>query len=321
MLVQGRRRQPVVGRGLGEGDRVADGGDGRRARADLDHRVQAHALGEGDPAVDGVDRAARDPRADDVLEPLHRGAGREPLHQEGTQHVAVGGAVLVAGEPRVLGQLGHPEHAAELAELAVVARGDDQVAVRAGERLVGEQAGVAVAHPQRDHPARDVGAALVDQPGQRGGQQVDLDVLAATGLVAAVDCGEHPDRGVQTGHHVEDRDAGPEGLPVRVAGQAHQPGDGLHDQVVAGQLATLLAAPEAADRGVDDAGVGRLDALVVQSEPGQAAGAEVLDHDVGPCCQGLRDRHVVGVLEVQGDGALVAVHPEEVRRDTLAHGR
>ena len=64
--------------------------------------------------------------------------------------------------------------------------------------------------------------------------------------------GEHADRRVQSGHHVEDRDAGAVGRPVGAAGQAHQPRDRLHDEVVAGQLRALLAAAEAADRRVDD---------------------------------------------------------------------
>ena len=44
--------------------------------------------------------------------------------------------------------------------------------------------------------------------------------------------GEHPDRPVQAGHHVEDGDARSVGRPVGLAGEAHQPGDGLHDEVV-----------------------------------------------------------------------------------------
>ena len=88
------------------------------------------------------------------------------------------GAVGVAGEPRVVGDLGDAEHLAQLAELPVVGGGDDQVAVRGRQRLVGEDAGVRVAHPVGHHAARDVGGAVVDQPGQRRGQQVHLDVLA-----------------------------------------------------------------------------------------------------------------------------------------------
>ena len=125
------------------------------------------------------------PAAVITLEPVHASVRvRSRSTSSGRSCVAVGGAVLVAREPRVVGQLGQAEHLAQLAELAVVAGGDDQVAVGAGQRLVGEQARVAVAHPERDDAAGDERAGLVDQPGQRRGQQVDLDVLAAAGVVA-----------------------------------------------------------------------------------------------------------------------------------------
>ena len=45
-------------------------------------------------------------------------------------------------------------------------------------------------------------------------EQVDLDVLALAGRVAVVERGEHADGGVQPGHDVEQRDAGPVGLAV-----------------------------------------------------------------------------------------------------------
>ena len=153
-------------------------------------------------------------RGDDVAEPVQLRAGAQPLDQQRPQLVAVGGAVLVAREARVVGQLREPEHLAELAELAVVAGGDDQLAVGARQRLVREQAGVAVAHPERHDPAGHERAGLVHQARQGGGQQVDLDVLARPGLVPVVQRGEDADRGVQPGHDVEERDAGPVGLAV-----------------------------------------------------------------------------------------------------------
>ena len=75
VLVERRRRQPVVGRRLGERDRVADRRHRRVALADLDDRVEPDLLGEGDAAVDGVDRPARHAGGDDVAEPLHRRSG------------------------------------------------------------------------------------------------------------------------------------------------------------------------------------------------------------------------------------------------------
>ncbi len=59
--------------------------------------------------------------------------------------------------------------------------------------------------------------------------------LSLPGALPVLQRGQHGHRGVQPGDHVEDRDTGPVRRAVRVAGQAHQPGDGLHQQVVAGQ--------------------------------------------------------------------------------------
>jgi hypothetical protein len=64
---------------------------------------------------------------------------------------------------------------------------------------------------------------VVDEPGQCRGQQVDLDVLTASGLLAPMHGGEQADHCVQSGHDVEHRDAGPVRRPIRVARQAHQP--------------------------------------------------------------------------------------------------
>ena len=50
------------------------------------------------------------------------------------------------------------------------------------------------------------------------------------------------------------------------AGQAHQPGHALHQQVVAGQPRAAAGA-EAADRAVDDAVVAGAHGVVVQAEP------------------------------------------------------
>ena len=226
-------------------DRVAHRGHRGLALADGDDRVEADLLGERDAAVDGVDRAARHPGGDDVVGTTPSSVRvAQPLDEQRPQLVAVGGAVLVAAEARVVGELGHAEHLAQLAELAVVAGGDDQVAVGAGQRLVREQARVALPIRCGTVPPATYALRLVDQPGQRRGQQVDLDVLAAAGLVPRVEGGEDADGGVQPGHHVEDRDAGAVRRAVRVAGEAHQPGDGLDHQVVPGEVAPAGPVPK-----------------------------------------------------------------------------
>jgi 5-methyltetrahydropteroyltriglutamate--homocysteine methyltransferase len=65
------------------------------------------------PGVDGVDRRARHTSGHHDVEPLLPAAGRERLEQQRLQPLASRRTVLVAGEPRVLGQLRHAERGSE----------------------------------------------------------------------------------------------------------------------------------------------------------------------------------------------------------------
>ena len=183
------------------------------------------------------------------------------------------------------------------------------------QRLVREDARVRVAHPERDDAAGDVRRAVVDQPGQRGGEQVDLDVLALAGGVAVPQRGEDADHGVVAGHHVEHRDAGPVRRAVRVAGEAHQPGDRLHHEVVAGHVACRRRQPKPLIERVDDAAGwpprrtrsrGRTCA--------RPPGLKFSISDVRAAGQLARQRGVGVVAQVERDRPLAAVDAEEVGR-------
>ena len=301
----------IARRGAGEGQRVPDGAHGVARRAGQHDRVQADLGRERHAPVDGVDRPAGHALRDQLVEPFLGRLAGQLLGQQWPELIPVRGAAIVAGEPRVLGQFRGPDDLAQPGELGVVPGGHDKVPVPGGQRLVGEQAGMRIAHPERHHPASHPGAGLVDHPGQRRGQQVGLHVLPGAGGGPVVQGGHDAERGVQPGDHVEDRDPGPERRPVRVTGQAHQPGHGLHHEVIPGQVLAAARA-EAADRGVDDARVRRADRLVVQPVAGQPAGLEVLHEHVRPPGQLLRGGQVGLVLQVQRDRALVPVDGQEV---------
>ena len=88
-----------------------------------------------------------------------------------------------------------------------------------------------------DDAGERVGAALVDQRREQRGEQVDLDQLPlAAGCVAVAKRGEDADAREQPGEHVDQRDPDLLRLAVGRAGDAHQPAERLHQQVVAGQL-------------------------------------------------------------------------------------
>jgi hypothetical protein len=111
---------------------------------------------------------------------------------------------------------------------------------------------VAVAHPAGDLSRRGVGGALVDQAGEQGREEVDLDQLTLAALAAVLERGEDPDRGVEAGDHVDEGDADLQRLAVGLAGDAHQPAQRLHEQVVSRQLSPRAAAAEAGDGAVDE---------------------------------------------------------------------
>ena len=311
MLVQGRRGEWVAGRGRRVDDRVPDRRHRRLSLARGDHRLQPYVAGEGDTGVHRVDGPGRHARRDQFVEPLRRRTGAQVLRQQRPQLIPVGRAPLVGREPGIVRELRGPDHLAQPAELGVVARGDDQLLVGGGQRLIRGEAGVGVAHPERDHSPGDIGAGLVDHAGQRGGQEAGLDVLALAGRVPVMQGGQDRDGRVQARHDVEHRDARPVRRPVRVTGQAHQAGHGLDHEVVAGQVLAPGRA-ETADRGVDDGRVDGADRVVVEAELGEPAGLEVLHEDVRAPGELLRQREVALLAQVQRHRPLVAVDGQEV---------
>ncbi len=112
---------------------------------------------------------------------------------------------------------------------------------------------MAVAEPPRHLAGDREGRALVDERGQQRREQVDLDPLALAALAPVLERGEDADRREQPGEDVDEGDTDLEWLAVGFAGDAHQPAQGLDQEVVAGQLGAGALAAEAGDRAVDEA--------------------------------------------------------------------
>ena len=151
-------------------------------------------------------------------------------------------------------------------------------------------------------------ARLVDEREQCGRQQIDLDQLTLAGTVTVAESGDDPDRRVQTGHHVDQRHADLPGLPLRIAGDAHQASDRLREEVVAGDL----AATDPQDAAVHDGRVRGPDRGLVQAVAPHHAGPEVLDQDVGTPGELLGRVQVRRILEVERHAPLVPVQPQVV---------
>ena len=99
------------------------------------------------------------------------------------------------------------------------------------------------------------------------------------------------------------------------AGERHEPAHALRDGVVAGLARERAGLAEAGDRGVDHRGVHRPDRRVAEAEPLRHPGQEVLDDHVGAPGQLEDEPCALGLLQIDRDPALVAVH----RREGGAH--
>ena len=148
--------------------------------------------------------------------------------------------------------------------------------------------------------------------GQQRVEHRDIEVVAPTGLLAAIE--RHGDAAEphEGGGNVGGRDERHDRLAVVAEVDADRAGIGLDRQVVRRQVAARAGLAEGADRGVDDPRVHRRDGRVVHAEPLDHAGAERFDEHVGRLGQREQCRALVRVLEVQHHALLAAVHvPEE----------
>ena len=100
--------------------------------------------------------------------------------------------------------------------------------------------------------------------------------------------------------------------PVRrLAGDGHHAEQRLRQQVLAGLVDIGPVGAVARGRGVDQAGLARLQALVAEAQLLHHARPEVLGHHVGAVDELQRDLAAAGRLQVEGDAALVAVGGEK----------
>ena len=115
------------------------------------------------------------------------------------------------------------------------------------------------------------------------------------------------DDGIEAGKNVGDGDADLLRLAAGRAGDRHQARHALHDEVVAGARGIGAVLTEAGDGAVDEAGIDRLEALVVQPVFLQAAELEVLDQHVGCGDELSHGLSALGRREIERDGALAAI--------------
>ncbi len=166
------------------------------------------------------------------------------------------------------------EEGCEGSELAIVADGDDQRLIGAGEGLVGHEIGVAVALTRGAVAADQIVAGLVGEHGEAAVEQRTVDGRPLPRRAPADEGGEDGVGGVEAGEEVDDGDPGTQGAAVLdlvgEAGDAHQAGLALDHEVVAGLPCARAVLAEAGDAGVDEAGVSGAKGGGVEAAPGEA---------------------------------------------------
>ncbi len=134
-------------------------------------------------------------------------------------------------------------------------------------------------------------------------------------LRAAGERAQRRHRRVAPGADVADRDPDPRRLG-RCARHRDQARLSLHDEVVGVLAGVRPVLAVAGDVDVDDVLPQRAHGFLTEADAVGPARGVVLEEDVAPLDQPLDRRAVLGVLDVEGDAPLPAVHPDEAAGET-----
>ena len=276
-------------------------------------QVHEHLAGVGDVVVvddvgEHVDRRHRNTGRIDGVHALLDGVLGAPLLDLGLERGVVVAAVDVGVKARILEQVGAVDRlGAQEREELVVAAADNEASVAGLEGVIREGGGIAVAD-QLGLLAGGEEALPADlEAGDDGVNERDVHALAAAGDGAGVERHEDADGEVHAAEHVAHGIADTQRLAAGLAGDAHEAGGGLCDDVIAGALVLRAVAAEAGDGGVDDLVVDLLEHVIADAQLVHDAGAVVLDDDVGLLDHLEEELLALLGLQVQGDALLAAV--------------
>src|SRR5688500_3952326 len=258
------------------------------------------------------DLGARHARGAKAVEPLGHRAKRGHLLDERDERADVRATARRVGEPRVALEVLEPEGRAEGRPVRGRGRPDDEVAVGRSDRLVRRDELVRRAGRARDLPGREVLSRLPDGERDRGLEHRDVDELSGAVALARGQRGEDPDRAVEPGREVGDRDADLHRLALLLARDAHEAAQSLHDDVERRPVGVRAVLSPAGDRAVDEPRVRTHEVLRVEAEVAHRAGPKVLDDDVGTRAELAEQRLAVLALQVEREAALPAVQPREI---------
>ncbi len=194
-----------------------------------------------------------------------RGGGEDRLDAR-DDLPAAGAALGVRAEARLRGGLRLADRLPEPRPQVVVAEPERDRQVGGLERLIDRDDAVGAAAAGR-HLAR--AEIRHDAAGQEAGHRIDqrdVDHPAPPGGLAGEQRRQRRQRRVLAGQHVGGRGADLLRLAALRPGDVHHAGIALGDEVVAGPVGTLAGQAEAGDRGVDEVGLDRPEAVGIEPE-------------------------------------------------------
>ena len=180
---------------------------------------------------------------------------------------------------------------------------------------------------RRVRPARQAARdmALIEIPRRRIGQlvhrgveQADVDVAALAGAVRRQDAGQKRGRKVAAGVEVDHRQAEADRRAVRLSGQAHEAGFGLHQIVIARPGGAGVAPAIGGQVPADDLRIDALQRRIGQFQLVRLVAAQIVRNRVGGLHQRFERRAPVRRLQVEGDGLLALRERLEELRIALA---
>ena len=167
----------------------------------------------------------------------------------------------------------------------VVGDADIDPAVLGLERFVGRDGGVDIAAPFRAHAGGKIDAGIEGQKRRHGVEHGDVEPRAEAGAFATQQCGKDGLRGVEARNHVGDGGSDLGRLAVRFAGNIHDAGLTLHDQIVARTSGVGARSAKPGDAAEDQVAVVARQRVIAEPEPLERSGPEILHHDVGHSAQ------------------------------------
>jgi len=111
---------------------------------------------------------------------------------------------------------------------------------------------VGVAAPHRHLASHQIRARHVDERCQFRAEQRDVDALPFPGALAMIQRCQNAGEGILRRNHIDQRNAGLDRRPVRLARDAHQPTHRLNRHVVACTVAVGADLPKAGDATIDN---------------------------------------------------------------------